>query len=132
MVQTVAEYVNNLIKPGKALDPDMLAEWFNQQDEEQVQDVGEIFDDAVKTRQLFRLMAKDRSDMPDFNEAQKCESLAHAACALGIAPRLKVEDLRNRNRDAQLYLLTEVYAHDLPDNIGKYVSEQLKQRGQNM
>lgn len=70
--------------------------------------------------------------MPDFNEAQKCESLAHAACALGIAPLLKVEDLRNRNRDAQLYLLTEVYSRDLPDNIGKYVNEQLKQRGQNM
>ena len=132
MLQTVLEYVDSLVKPGKALDADLLAEWFNQRVGEQISDVNEIFDDPAKTRQLFEVMTEDRPDAPDFSAGRQVESLAQAAGALGIAPGLKVADLKSKSREARQYLLTEVYAHDLPENPENFVNEELKRSGRDL
>lgn len=132
MVEAIMQYVDKLIKPGKSIDPDLLVEWFNQQEGEQIQDVGEVFNEVAKTKQLFKLVTKDKPGMPDFNDSQKFEVLANAASQLGIAPRLKISDLRDHNREAELYFLTEVYSHDLPDDVPKYVNEVLKKHGQTL
>lgn len=94
--------------------------------------MSEVFTDVAKTKQLFKLITKDRTGMPDFSESQKFEVLTNAACQLGIAPRLKIQDLRNGSRDAELYLLTEVYSHDLPEDTVKYVNETLEKHGQTL
>ena len=42
--------------------------------------MSEVFTDVAKTKQLFKLITKDRTGMPDFSESQKFEVLTNAAC----------------------------------------------------
>lgn len=36
MVEAVMQHIDKLVKPGKSIDAEMLVEWFNQQDGEQI------------------------------------------------------------------------------------------------
>ncbi|CAL6082501.1 Conserved_hypothetical protein [Hexamita inflata] len=120
MCGIIAEFLDELIKPGDGIEHDQLLGWISDKIDEPVEDMALVFKEPDMIVKLSEILCNTAKGMElqlqpiELDSPNKIEILLNQCHQLGIAKMAKIQDLLDLNPETMDYVMTEIFAQDLP------------------